>query len=110
MENQFLPIGTVVRLKESTADVMIAGYLPINPSQPNYVWDYSGFKYPIGYVDNNEVYCFDGEQIEEIHAIGYQDKEQLAFAAELEEMAEEVRIEAQMYDVEYPDETEEEEK
>ena len=55
MESQFLPIGSVVQLKNSTACVMIAGYLPTGPSRPGYVWDYSGMKFPLGYVADNEI-------------------------------------------------------
>ncbi len=109
MENHFLPIGSVVRLKDSTADVMIAGYLPIRSADSKYVWDYSGFKYPMGYVDNDEIYCFNHDQIEEIQALGYQDKEQFAFFEELDMMAEEIRLEASMDDVDYPDDDRKEE-
>ncbi len=109
MENHFLPIGSVVRLKDSTADVMIAGYLPIRSADSKYVWDYSGFKYPMGYVDNDEIYCFNHDQIEEIQALGYQDKEQFAFFEELDMMAEEIRLEASMDDVDYPDDDKKEE-
>ena len=38
MENmELLPIGSVVQLEDSTALVMISGYLPIVPSEPNRV-------------------------------------------------------------------------
>ena len=79
MSHYLLPIGSVVQLKNSTARVMIAGYLTRSVSNPDYVWDYSGFKFPIGYMNNDEVYCFDQEQIEEILAMGYQDAEQFVF-------------------------------
>ena len=109
MESQFLPIGSVVRLKDSTADVMIAGYLPIGSSNSKYVWDYSGFKYPMGYVDNDEIYCFNQDQIEEIQALGYQDKEQFAFFENLDMMAEEIRLQASMDGTDYPEDEEKEE-
>ncbi|MCC8026253.1 MAG: DUF4176 domain-containing protein [Clostridium sp.] len=94
MENRLLPIGTVVQLKESTARVMVAGYLALGPSRPGYVWDYSGFKYPLGYVKDDEVYCFDQDQIETVLALGYQDMEQFEFIARLESAAEKVKSEA----------------
>ena len=84
MENHFLPIGSVVQLKNSTACVMIAGYLPMGPSRPGYVWDYSGMRFPLGYVRDDEIYCFDQDQIEVVHSLGYQDKEQFSFIRTLE--------------------------
>lgn len=94
MENHLLPIGSVVQLKDSTASVMIAGYLPMGPSRPGYVWDYSGFKFPLGYVHDNEIFCFDQDQIQVVHALGYQDSEQLSFIRTLEYAAEKVKAEA----------------
>lgn len=91
MEIRLLPIGSVVQLKNSTAYVMIAGYYPIGPSRPEYVWDYSGFQFPLGYVKNDEVYCFDQEQIEAVLALGYQDREQIEFARTMEKAAEQIK-------------------
>ncbi|MCI9102050.1 MAG: DUF4176 domain-containing protein [Lachnospiraceae bacterium] len=93
MESQFLPIGSVVQLKNSTACVMIAGYLPTGPSRPGYVWDYSGMKFPLGYVADNEIYCFDQDQIETVHALGYQDQEQFAFIRSMNYTAEKIKAE-----------------
>lgn len=93
MENHLLPIGSVVQLKDSTASVMIAGYLPMGPSRPGYVWDYSGFKFPLGYVRDDEIFCFDQDQIEAVHALGYQDSEQFSFIRSLERAVEKVKAE-----------------
>ncbi len=75
----YFPIGTVVVLRDSTAATIISGYLAENAAMPGYIWDYSGFLYPIGLRDENEVYTFDHTQIEQILAIGYQDGECFAF-------------------------------
>lgn len=91
MSHYLLPIGSVVQLKNSTARVMVAGYLTRAASNPNYVWDYSGFKFPIGYVSNDEVYCFDQEQIEEVLALGYQDTEQFIFIDKLDGVMEKIK-------------------
>lgn len=99
MSNRLLPIGTVVQLKNSTARVMVAGYLSESAARPGYVWDYTGFKFPIGYVNNNEIYCFDQEQIEQIFALGYQDSEQFAFSNKLSRDAEKIKADkALMHD------------
>lgn len=84
------PIGTVVILHNSTAAVMIAGYLAESDQQPGYIWDYSGFLYPIGLRDEREVYTFDHTQIEQVLAIGYQDGESFAFMKKLKDVAAEM--------------------
>ena len=91
MEQKFLPIGTVVQLKDSTALAMIAGYFPVTQSEPGKVYDYSGFKFPVGFVRNNEVYCFNRDQIELVVAYGYRDIEEDQFMQRLEASEEEVR-------------------
>ena len=75
MGKKLLPIGTVVILKESDGRVMISGYLPVTQSRPDYAWDYSGFRFPLGYVNDNEVFCFDDEQIDTIVQYGFRDYE-----------------------------------
>lgn len=83
MAKDFLPIGTVVKLAGSTALVMVAGYLPVAQSSPDYVWDYSGFKFPTGYMDDEDIYFFDHTQIETIYSYGYKDIEQEMFMSRL---------------------------
>ncbi len=83
----YFPIGTVVVLKDSTAATVIVGYLAENDQMPGFTWDYSGFLYPIGLRDENEVYTFDHSQIEQVLAIGYQDGECFAFMNKLREVA-----------------------
>lgn len=88
MEKDFLPIGSVVHLAGSTALVLIAGYLPATQAQADHVWDYLGFKFPIGYTDDESVYCFDHAQIETVYAYGYKDIEEEIFASKLPDMQE----------------------
>lgn len=85
MEKELLPIGTIVLLKKATKRLMITGYFPTSDAKPGYVWDYSGFLFPEGYRNQNEVYQFDREQIDKVFAMGYQDEEQLAFIEKAKE-------------------------
>ena len=84
---QILPIGTVVMLKNSSSAIMIAGYLAESEAKPGYIWDYSGFLYPVGMRDGSEVYTFDQGQIEEIYALGYQDGESFGFIQHIQKAA-----------------------
>lgn len=80
-----LPIGTVVDLKDGNGTMMICGFCPTGPARPGYVYDYSGFPYPLGYMNPTEIYQFNDEDIEKILAMGYQDQETFAFMKSLEE-------------------------
>ncbi len=91
MENRLLPIGTVVVLKESDGRVMISGYLPITQSDGRKVWDYSGFRFPLGYVNDNEVYCFDHEQIDVVIQYGFMDYEGIEFLHRVEATMDEIK-------------------
>ena len=44
MEERFLPIGSVVKLKDGQKRLMITGFLPIEQKEngEKNVWDYSG--------------------------------------------------------------------
>lgn len=95
MASRYLPIGSVVQLKNSTASVMVAGYLAREAKDPDHVWDYSGFKFPIGFVKNDETYCFDNSQIETVLALGYQETEQFQFMTKLEAAAARLGAEAE---------------
>lgn len=83
MDRELLPIGSVVQLENSTALVMVAGYLPVAPSCSERVWDYSGFRFPIGYTDNENVCCFDHDQVQVVYAHGYKDIEEEIFMSKL---------------------------
>lgn len=75
MEKELLPLGTVVNLKDSSKAMMICGYCSVGVSNPQKMYEYSGFVYPEGYTNNMKIYQFDSNQIESIQALGYQDIE-----------------------------------
>jgi len=75
---QFLPIGSVVLLKDSTKRVMIIGVKQKEVGSEK-VWDYSGVYYPEGIIDPEKLFLFDKNQIESLFFIGFQDSEGLKF-------------------------------
>lgn len=91
MSRELLPIGTVVMLKGAEKPMMICGFCPTGPAKPGYVYDYSGFPYPEGYMDTLKIYQFDGEQIERVLALGYQDRETFIYMNALMEKVDEVK-------------------
>ena len=83
-----LPIGSVVELKDVDMKVYIAGYCSETANRPGYVYDYSGFVFPIGYSGGNTVVSFDSQQIKSVLSYGYQDEEQFEFMEKLKKIAE----------------------
>ncbi len=66
--NDWLPIGSIVKLKESSFRVMISGYKIL---KDNTFYDYLGFLYPVGLVHKNEGIIFKKDEIDNIVFIGY---------------------------------------
>lgn len=90
MEKKFLPIGSVVKLKEGTKRLMITGFLPIEQKEngEKNMWDYNGCLYPEGILNSTNNYLFNHSQIEEVHFIGLVDDEEKIFKKKLDEAIE----------------------
>ena len=95
---KFLPIGTVVMLKEGTKRVMIAGFCAVENGEneeenaERKIWDYSGCLYPEGFLQSNQTCLFDHDQIEEIYHLGLgadEDDEEKEFKQQLNKVIEE---------------------
>ncbi len=79
---KFLPIGSVVLLKESQKRIMIIG-VKQKQSDSDKVWDYSACLFPEGIIDPDRLYLFDADQIERLYFVGLQDGESLTFLDKL---------------------------
>lgn len=75
MKNKYLPIGSIVLLKEGKKKIMITGYYVTNVSD-NKIYDYSACIYPEGIVDNKTIILFNHEDISNIIFTGYSDEEE----------------------------------
>ncbi len=82
---KYLPIGTVVLLKNATKRIMITGFASMSPETGDTIFDYSGCIYPEGFLDYNEVCVFNHDQIEKIFYMGYSDEEEKQFKKSLVE-------------------------
>lgn len=82
---KFLPIGSVVLLKDSTKRVMIVGVKQKQVDSEK-IWDYSACLFPEGIVDPDRLYLFDAEQIDKLFFIGLQDGESMQFLDRLNNM------------------------
>ena len=84
---KYLPIGSVVLLKESQKRIMIVGVKQKQVGSDK-VWDYSACLYPEGILDPDKLFLFDNEQIERLYFVGLQDGEGLAFMKKLSSLEE----------------------
>ena len=75
-ERKYLPIGSVVLLKNSKKRVMIVG-LRQKQVDSGKIWDFSGCLYPEGIIKPDKLYLFNFDQIERLYFVGYQDGEGL---------------------------------
>jgi len=72
--NKFLPLGSVVLLKDAKRYVVIIGYAVIEEGSTK-VWDYMGCAYPIGVITSTGNLLFNRNQIEKVIHTGFSDEE-----------------------------------
>ena len=83
MYDKYLPIGTVVLLKNATKKIMITGFCSIANGNKAAVYDYSGCLYPEGYLEQDKVCLFNHNQIDKIYYLGFRDEEEKSFKSKL---------------------------
>ncbi len=74
----FLPVGTVVMLKEGERPVMIAGVMEQDGSTGR-LWDYMGYPYPEGRQDATKDHFFDRDMIASVLQFGFTDMQAVGF-------------------------------
>ena len=80
MNESFLPIGSVVLLKEATKRVMITGYsMETSDNGEKQYYDYCGCMFPEGIIDTERIALFNQDQIERVFFLGLQDQESMSF-------------------------------
>lgn len=80
---KYLPIGTVVLLKEGKKRVMIIGFCAIPDGEDKKVFDYSGCLYPEGVIASDKMLLFNHDQIDKIYHLGLIDEEENIFKINL---------------------------
>lgn len=89
---EYLPIGSVITLKNGTKKLMIVGRCQTQLEQ-NKQFDYGAVLYPEGLIDSSHFYLFNQEDISNIYYIGMQDVEEFNYRIELNKMIEEAKHE-----------------
>lgn len=85
MKEKFLPIGTVLLLKNGTKKIMITGYLPVSKDENKTVYDYSACLFPEGIISVNQTAVFNHDQIAEVIQEGYANEETEKFIGVLKD-------------------------
>lgn len=84
MLEKYLPIGSVVLLKNGEKRLFIAGF-GMQENDKEKIYDYCGYPYPEGITNPNQTILFDHEEISKIFFVGYSDLEETKFKEKLKE-------------------------
>lgn len=82
---KYLPIGSVVLLRNGKKRLMITGYASIDMEKKDKIYDYCGCIFPCGIIKTDQIILFNHEDISKIYAFGYQDEEQKEFVKKIKE-------------------------
>ena len=85
IKEKYLPLGSVVLLKEAKKRLMITGFC-VKPEEGEIVYDYIGCLYPEGVLSSKENPVFNHDQIERVFCYGCIDEEQKEFMNKLNEL------------------------
>ena len=83
MKDKFLPIGSVVLLKDASKKIMITGFLSVDENDQETIYDYVGCVYPEGFLKSSQILLFNHDQIDKVFFEGYINDEQIAFSKKL---------------------------
>lgn len=86
---EYLPLGSVITLKNGSKRLMIVGRLQ-NQIGSNDIYDYAAVLWPEGLVDSKHFYLFNQEDLDKLYYIGLQDMEEFQFRSVLESKLESV--------------------
>ncbi|EEL88201.1 DUF4176 domain-containing protein [Bacillus cereus] len=81
---KLFPIGTIVKLEEVEPIIMIIGRMVVSADKRDF--DYVGVPYPVGYLGDEKVLCYNHDKIvEEMHR-GYMTESELVLREKLLEL------------------------
>ena len=79
---KYLPLGSVVLLKDGYKEIMIYGRLQTHATTGK-LYDYVACLYPEGNISPEFTFMFNHEQIREVLFVGYQSEKEAEFSKEL---------------------------
>lgn len=82
MDKKYLPIGSIVLLKNANKKVMVTGFY-VKAAGFDRVFDYSGCVYPEGELSSKETRVFNNDEIDKVIYKGYENEEEESFKGRL---------------------------
>lgn len=80
---KYLPIGTVVNLKNGKKRLMITGFCVTSGGANEELYDYCGCVFPEGVISAQKTFLFNHSQIENIYHMGLSDEDEKKFKSKL---------------------------
>ena len=90
MNKRYLPIGSVIKLKNNNKSIMITGYYSVEYARDLEIYDYSGCAYPEGVMIKSSCCSFNQSDIKEVLFEGYKTNEYKTLTNGLNEIDEEI--------------------
>lgn len=90
MNKRYLPIGSVIKLKNNNKSIMITGYYSVEYANDLEIYDYSGCAYPEGVMIKSSYCSFNQSDIKEVLFEGYKTDEYKILTNGLNEIDEEI--------------------
>lgn len=90
MNKRYLPIGSVIKLKNNNKSIMITGYYSVEYARDLEIYDYSGCAYPEGVMIKSSYCSFNQSDIKEVLFEGYKTDEYKTLTNGLNEIDEEI--------------------
>lgn len=90
MNKRYLPIGSVIKLKNNNKSIMITGYYSVEYARDLEIYDYSGCAYPEGLMIKSSCCSFNQSDIKEVLFEGYKTDEYKTLTNGLNEIDEEI--------------------
>ena len=102
MKDKYLPIGTVVILKDGEKPLMINGFCVNPPEEENLstVYDYSACFYPEGLITLDNTLVFNHEDIDKVLFEGYETEDHNNFVDILNQTLKELKQVDEIDDIE----------
>lgn len=90
MNKRYLPIGSVIKLKNNNKSIMITGYYSVEYAKDLEIYDYSGCAYPEGVMIKSSYCSFNQSDIKDVLFEGYKTDEYKTLTNGLNEIDEEI--------------------
>lgn len=90
MNKRYLPIGSVVKLKNNNKSIMITGYYSVEYANDLEIYDYSGCAYPEGVMIKSSYCSFNSKRYKRNIIEGYKTEEYTKLTNELNDIDNEI--------------------